>query len=111
MNDYDSDAIRWGLRFFNGDLNGDMPYSTEYLPVTAQQDVNFYEHYYGNHCNNEVNNVENDEIIAHTLQEEFSQLEIAEASGYSNVEDPSHASKFALGWNNPSSRKYSSGSC
>lgn len=110
MNDFDSDAIRWGLRFFNGDSNGDLSYSTEYFPDMAQHDVNFYEHYYGNHCNNEVNHVENDEIIAHTLQEEFSQLEIAEASGYSNVEDPCQASKFGLGWNNRSSRNYSSGS-
>lgn len=106
MNDYDSDAIRWGLRFFNGDSS----YSTEYYPDMAQHDVNFYEHYYGNHCNNEVNHVENDEIIAHTLQEEFSQLEIAEASGYSNAVEPSQASNFALGWNNPSSRNYGSGS-
>ncbi|XP_022978801.1 RNA polymerase sigma factor sigF, chloroplastic [Cucurbita maxima] len=104
MNDYDSDAISWGLRLFNGDSS----YSSEYFPDMAQHDVNFYEHYYGNHCNNEVNHVENDEIIAHTLQEEFSQLEIAEASGYSNIEDPSQASKYALGWDNPSSRNYGS---
>lgn len=88
-----------------------------HFPNMAQHDGNFYEHYYGNgnncnnNCNNEVNHVENDEIIAHTLQEEFSQLEIAEASGYSNVEDPSQASNFAPSWNNPALRNYNSGSC
>ncbi|KAG6595233.1 OVARIAN TUMOR DOMAIN-containing deubiquitinating enzyme 10, partial [Cucurbita argyrosperma subsp. sororia] len=104
MNDYDSDAIRWGLRLFNGDSS----YSTEYFHDMAQHDVNFYDHYHGNRCNNEVNHVENDEIIAHTLQEEFTQLEIAEASGCSNAEEPYQTSNFALGWNNQSSRNYSS---
>lgn len=48
--------------------------------------------------------LENDEIIAHTLQEEIYQLTDAESSG-----NPRHASVLAQDWMSPSTENYNYG--
>ncbi|GAB4836424.1 hypothetical protein Ancab_039530 [Ancistrocladus abbreviatus] len=54
-------------------------------------------------CENIDDNVENDEMIARALQEEFSRLEAAEASGSSEMEGKRlHASILAQDWLDPS---------
>ncbi|KAJ9184311.1 hypothetical protein P3X46_004047 [Hevea brasiliensis] len=67
----DSDVIQWGLRLLDGDppfysgYYGGVPYTRDHYDISDSTDV------------------DSDEIIARTLQEEFSQLAVAENSGYS----------------------------
>ncbi|KAI3920538.1 hypothetical protein MKW92_021857 [Papaver armeniacum] len=111
----DPDVVRWGLNLLEGD-----PFSSGYCGTVTQNDIVYYEGNYGNenhydtqqHSNVEINhydtqqcsNVENDEIIAHTLQEELSQLAVAEATGSSShVEEANfQASILAQDWLGPS---------
>ncbi|XLU47040.1 hypothetical protein S245_041854, partial [Arachis hypogaea] len=94
-----SDVIQWGIDFLDGD-NGYCPgyysnayqydngdaytehcYHSHYDPYIG--DCSFHSHYDAE----ESNQVENDEIIARTLQEEFQQLQIAEQSRQSQAEE------------------------
>ncbi|MCL7033836.1 hypothetical protein MKW94_030785 [Papaver nudicaule] len=114
----DPDVVRWGLNLLEGD-----PFSNSgYCGTVTQNDIVYYDgnenyrnenHYdtqqYGNVENNhydtqQCSNVENDEIIAHALQEELSQLAVAEASGSSShVEETNlQASILAQDWLGPS---------
>uniref|UniRef100_A0A5B7AWF5 ubiquitinyl hydrolase 1 n=1 Tax=Davidia involucrata TaxID=16924 RepID=A0A5B7AWF5_DAVIN len=75
----DPDVVRWGLQLFDGD-----PFSNcGYCGTITQNDEDYYheqyfkEDYYDTGCSN----VENDELIAQALQEELSQLSVAEAPG------------------------------
>ncbi|CAL0309888.1 unnamed protein product [Lupinus luteus] len=74
----EADVIQWGLHI----LNGDPSYSTEYYNnIDQDNNSDIYDGpYFQNNHENDSNDVENDEIIARTLQEEFSQLEIDERS-------------------------------
>ncbi|XP_057478774.1 OVARIAN TUMOR DOMAIN-containing deubiquitinating enzyme 12-like [Actinidia eriantha] len=102
----DSDVVRWGLHF----LDVDQIFNSSYYGDNNQGNVNIcHEQYTGyNDYNTQHSNVENDEIIAHALQEEWSQLEIAEASESSHAEEPFQASSItAPDW--LSSRNYYSG--
>lgn len=99
-----SDVFQWGLRILGGE-----PASSEYYGDIIQHDT--YEisdgQYYRQHDDTDSNNVENDEIIAHTLQEEFSQLAISEASGYSHAgEDHLQASNLAHDWDSQPTPNY-----
>ncbi|RVW97279.1 OTU domain-containing protein [Vitis vinifera] len=83
----DPDVVRWGLQLFDGD-----PFSNcGYGGTIVQNDVSYYDgpYFKEDHYDNECSNVENDEIIAHALQEELSQLAVDEAAGLSHevVED------------------------
>ncbi|KAI9086206.1 hypothetical protein K1719_031660 [Acacia pycnantha] len=94
-----SDIIQWGLRL----LDGDPSYSPGYYGEIVQHDTgNIYDgNYYHSHYDAESNHIENDEMIARTLQEEFSQLDIAESSSYSQAsEEHYHAPEIAYGWHN-----------
>ncbi|XP_019444318.1 PREDICTED: uncharacterized protein LOC109348371 isoform X2 [Lupinus angustifolius] len=75
-----SDVLQWGLNI----LNGDPGYNTGYYSDVIQDDTSdiYNGHYFQNNYEIDCNHVENDEIIARTLQEEFSQLEIDECSRY-----------------------------
>ncbi|KAI4300299.1 hypothetical protein L6164_033691 [Bauhinia variegata] len=107
-----SDVIQWGLQFFDGDPS----YSHGYYGGIVQQDsVDEYNGTYHvdiiqqGHYDTDSNHVENDEIIARTLQEEFAQLAIAECSTYSQAgEEQIHASEPAYDWHNSSMMNYSS---
>lgn len=73
MHDQDLDVVEWGLRLFNCDP--DPGYSCN----PAEHDSNIYGQYFRDPYQTELS-IENDERIAHTLQEEYSQLAISEAS-------------------------------
>lgn len=101
----ESDVIKWSRDFFDNPL----VYSGYY---TSQHDANGT--YYGQHPmsdhEEECSTVENDEIIAHTLQEEFSQLAMREVPVYSHAEEEySRASIDQQNWQTASPRMYWSG--
>lgn len=110
--DQDSGFVQWGLRFFDYD-----PYlHSGYHDDIIQHDGN--DIYHGRSFRNNddddaesCNNVESDEIIARTLQEEFSQLAIEEASQYSHAQDEHTMLETSQDhdWNSSSTRNYSSG--
>ncbi|KAJ8754053.1 hypothetical protein K2173_001951 [Erythroxylum novogranatense] len=78
--DQDSDVIRWGLSL----LDGDPPLYSGYYGEAIESSNNYQEQYIEDRYDiTDSNHVENDEIIARTLQEDFSQLAVSEASGYS----------------------------
>lgn len=75
----DPDVVRWGLQLFEGD-----PYcNCAYYGSLTENNTDYYnaqdfkEVQYDVGCNN----VEDDEFIAHALQEQLSQLSVSEASG------------------------------
>ncbi|KAJ9178078.1 hypothetical protein P3X46_009993 [Hevea brasiliensis] len=104
----DPDVLQWGLQLFESN-----PYSNYIYCDTATQDgVDFYgeqlfkEDYYNTDCCN----IEHDELIAHALQEELSQLSVVEAPKSPHEEDePLQVSSFQLDWHNQSMDNYGSG--
>ncbi|XP_047153552.1 OVARIAN TUMOR DOMAIN-containing deubiquitinating enzyme 12 isoform X2 [Vigna umbellata] len=105
-----SDVFQWGLNL----LDGDPAYSPGYYGNIIQHDTGdiYNGHYFHNQYDNECDHVENDEIIARTLQEEFSQLEIAESSGYfQQGEQQFHVPETQppYDWHNSSMMNYCSG--
>ncbi|KAI8563320.1 hypothetical protein RHMOL_Rhmol03G0103200 [Rhododendron molle] len=75
MSESDSDVVRWGLNFLEAD-----PLFNSHYGDNNQGDVYIYRQWHNGYNNTDTgcSNVENDEIIAHALQEEFSQLTISE---------------------------------
>ncbi|XP_042451247.1 OVARIAN TUMOR DOMAIN-containing deubiquitinating enzyme 9-like isoform X3 [Zingiber officinale] len=107
MYEQDSEIHRWGFDFLNCDLFSVSPY----CGVNTQQDSDFYDNGYVGHANigTECIIVENDEIIAHALQEELSQLAVAEASGSTHEEKCLQVSVLAQDWFGPCTGSYLSG--
>lgn len=105
INESDSDILQWGLRLLDVD-----PYSNAgYYGETIHNDVddNYPRHYVGSNYETDSNDVENDEIIARTLQEEFSRIAVTETSGYSDAgEEHSQASNLVHNWHSPSTKDY-----
>ncbi|XP_050251012.1 uncharacterized protein LOC126697920 isoform X3 [Quercus robur] len=105
--DYDPDVTRWGLHHLldvctltnNASCSGVTRYD---------QDLSRVEFVREGYC--EKDNVENDEAIAHALQEEFLRIDCLEASGVSNG-GPEHLQESVLAQNclGPSGRHYSYG--
>ncbi|KAL5565752.1 hypothetical protein UlMin_028916 [Ulmus minor] len=111
----DPDVVRWGLQLFDSD-----PYSNCGYPVTiTQHDGDYYpgqgqyynEETYEKDCEN-VENVENDEAIARTLQEELSQLALLEEEPESSHEGAGNLqiANFSQDWVDQSVGNYGSGS-
>ncbi|KAF8395251.1 hypothetical protein HHK36_019193 [Tetracentron sinense] len=103
----DPDVVRWGLHL----LDGDPLTNCGYCGTVTEHDADSYngqyvrEDQYGRECSN----VENDEIIAHALQEELSQLAAVEAYGSSCAgEEHVQASILAQDWLGTSMRTYRS---
>lgn len=74
----DPDVVQWGLQLFDAG-----PYSTcGYCGTVTQDSANCYHGHYFNEDNyeTEFSNTENDELMAHALQQQLSQLAVAEAS-------------------------------
>ncbi|OWM82418.1 OVARIAN TUMOR DOMAIN-containing deubiquitinating enzyme 12 [Punica granatum] len=105
MLEQDSDVFQWGQRLF------DTPFFHPGYPTDAiHQDAGSIYHVPVNHYVTEYNTVENDEIIAHTLQEEFSHLAVRESSQDFHVpDDDSSMSVHQQDWRSPSMRLYYSG--
>lgn len=109
----DPDVVQWGLQFFQSD-----PYSNyAYCDTTTTQDnVDHYDgeqHFKGdNYDNTECFNVEDDELFAHALQEELSQLAVTEVPE-SPQEENEHLQMpvFQQDWLGQSMENDSSGRC
>ncbi|KAJ4822076.1 hypothetical protein Tsubulata_020324 [Turnera subulata] len=89
MYEQDSDVVQWGLRL----LDGDPSFYPGYYGEIIQTDDSYEEQYIRDHYDiSDCTHIENDEIIARTLQEEFSQLAVAEGSGYEGhqLQEPVH---------------------
>lgn len=72
----DPDVVRWGLQLFDSD-----PYSNyAYSGVIPQNSVDYYQDHYfkDDHFNTGSSNEENHNFSAQCLQEELSQLSVAE---------------------------------
>ena len=109
MYGHDSDAMQWGMRLFDGDPSF---YNGYYGDVFRTDHESYHGHYNGDHYDiSDCSHVENDEIIARTLQEDFSRLAMSEeASGYShNGEEQLTTSVDAEDWHYTTSRNYYSG--
>ncbi|XAR69121.1 Ubiquitinyl hydrolase 1 [Bertholletia excelsa] len=75
MYEPDSDAVRWGVDFLDVDL-----FNSSYYGYNNQGDISITHGQYAgdDNYNTECRNFENDEVIAHALQGEFSQISITE---------------------------------
>ncbi|XP_044482419.1 OVARIAN TUMOR DOMAIN-containing deubiquitinating enzyme 12-like isoform X2 [Mangifera indica] len=75
MYEQDPDVLWWGLQLFESDPY----YSSGYGDTISPDDVDNYGQHFGeDHYEAECCNVEYDELIAHALQEELSQLAVVE---------------------------------
>lgn len=103
--DHESDFVQWGLGLLNIDEDPALNYGYYGDDLYRRQS-------YGVYYDTEPNNVENDEIIAHTLQEEFSRLDFAESSGHSHRgEDQLHGSALVHAWQSPPGNYSSAHDC
>lgn len=120
VRDQDPDVIRWGLHhLFQGQgAAAAADYCSAHHPQTATTDYAQTEHpvHHGDGDGDgdwdspvgikidritQNDAVENDEIIAHALQEELSQIAVAEASGTSHA-DEQHSAVLTQQWFRPS---------
>ncbi|KAG2690129.1 hypothetical protein I3843_09G169200 [Carya illinoinensis] len=94
-----SDVMQWGLQLLDGDPNNS-GYCGEIIHHSADDAYNgIYQENYDTNCSH----LENDEVIARTLQEEFSQLAVSEASRYSHAGgEQFQASNLEHDWHGPS---------
>ncbi|KAK2968189.1 hypothetical protein RJ640_018282 [Escallonia rubra] len=101
--EFDPDVVRWGLHL----LDVCTP-SNDGAPSTItlyDMDLSRVEYVREGYCETKQINVENDEVIAHALQEELSRLVDAETSRLSHAEnDYQQASILAQDWLGPSKR-------
>ncbi|PKA47789.1 OTU domain-containing protein 5 [Apostasia shenzhenica] len=99
MCDQDPDVVRWGLHLLLGEFS-----STAHCETTSLNDTSIYRAEYSHDKDviMDCANIENDEIIALALQEELSEIAIAEASGMSTVgEEHLQASVLSQDWFRP----------
>lgn len=85
MSDPDPDVARWGLHL----LDVDHLFSSNYYGDTSHHDVYISREQYSTDNHNDMDSIsiENDEIIAHTLQEELTRMSLAERTEFSNARD------------------------
>ncbi|KAM0065622.1 putative ubiquitinyl hydrolase 1 [Helianthus debilis subsp. tardiflorus] len=86
MCESNSDVVRWGLHY----LDVDHIFSSTYYGDSNQHDVNICHEQYngGSYQETELNNVRNDEMLAHSLQQELLDLSISDEDELSNVSNP-----------------------
>lgn len=107
--DQDPDILRWGLNLLEiGEPFSTNTYSTTSTPQNSGYYIGEYER--ESHYDSMESKVESDEMLAHALQEEYSNLAVAEASGASIV-DGQHmqASILEQAWSGPTPSNHSSG--
>lgn len=103
--EHDSGIMQWARNL----LDGDPVYNSVHYGDMIQHDANdiYRGQYARGQYDTESNHVENDEVIAYTLQEEYSRLSVAEDTGYSHAEEEhSQASTHADDWDGLSRRGY-----
>ncbi|XP_034704739.1 OVARIAN TUMOR DOMAIN-containing deubiquitinating enzyme 9 isoform X3 [Vitis riparia] len=104
----DPDVVRWGLHLL--DICSLSNTGSGSSVTRYDADLSQVEYVREGYYEEQHNSVENDEIIAHALQEELSHIAAAEASGLSNVgKDHLQASILAQDWLGPSKRHPGSG--
>ncbi|MFS7990184.1 putative ubiquitinyl hydrolase 1 [Helianthus anomalus] len=86
MCESNSDVVRWGLHY----LDVDHIFSSTYYGDSNQHDVNICHEQYngGSYQETELNDVKNDEMLAHSLQQELLDLSISDEDELSNVSNP-----------------------
>ncbi|XVF07879.1 hypothetical protein REPUB_Repub06bG0177300 [Reevesia pubescens] len=103
MYQQDSDFVHW---FLGGDPFFHSAYNSGMMQHDAG-DVYRHAHYVRGYTDTQSSQIENDEVIARTLQEEFSHLAVAEASQFSHAgEQQFQASSEPHEWQSPSTRDY-----
>lgn len=109
MLEQDSDVYQWGQRLFDTNPSFNPGYPTD----ATHQDVRSicHMHYPMSHYVTEYSTVEDDEIVAHTLQEDFSHLGMRETSENFHMadEESSISAVHPQGWRSPSMRLYYAG--
>ncbi|KAK4419217.1 OVARIAN TUMOR DOMAIN-containing deubiquitinating enzyme 10 [Sesamum alatum] len=104
MHEPEPDAAPWSF------FNFDNIFSNNYYGDSTQHDVKICHEQYirDNHCDTGCGNIDTDEIIAHSLlQEELSQLSIAESPEVSHSgEEYSQSSTVVPNWDNSSNNYY-----
>ncbi|XWS55847.1 hypothetical protein CRYUN_Cryun09bG0035100 [Craigia yunnanensis] len=104
MYQQDSDFIHWVL-------GGDPFYHSAYNSDMIQHDagdIYHHAHYFRGHTDTQSIQIENDEVIARALQEEFSHLAVAEASEFSHSGEQQlqQGTSEPHDWHSPSTRDY-----
>ncbi|CAN6302699.1 unnamed protein product [Urochloa humidicola] len=92
--DQDPDVIRWGLHLLLPAHDHHHTQTTAYAPPPPFGDAS-------NSVDIKVDHVDSDEIIAQTLQEELSQVALAEASGASSSADDNRSAVLTQQWLRP----------
>ncbi|KAL2481382.1 Cysteine proteinases superfamily protein [Abeliophyllum distichum] len=102
MNEPESDVAPWSF------FNVDQIFSNNYYGDNTQYDVKISHEQYirDSYCDTESGGIVNDEICAHALQEEFSQLSIAEAPELSDYGEKSFQHSTVDPGHSPSSNYY-----
>uniref|UniRef100_A0A7N0R9K0 ubiquitinyl hydrolase 1 n=1 Tax=Kalanchoe fedtschenkoi TaxID=63787 RepID=A0A7N0R9K0_KALFE len=123
--EHDSELARWGLRLLEGDEEDRNKYigcsvssfESGGGPISSSEynsDISHYrvliqhDPYSRGNYQTESSNVQNDEIIAQTLQEELSQLDVTEESEFHESQQNSE-SVYQQDWHNPSLGEYYTG--
>lgn len=108
MLEQDSDVYKWGQSFFDTYSFFNTVYMTDAFDQGSSSI--YHVNYPMNPYETEYSNVENDEIIAHTLQEEFSHLAMREMSeNYHVPEQDSSIPVDQQDWHSSPTRHYNSG--
>lgn len=95
----DSPVIQWGLQL----LDGGPTNPGYYRQITHHSADDVCNGHYQEHYDTDGSHLENDEVIARTLQEEFLQMTVSEVSGYSHAgEEHYQASNLEHDWHSPS---------
>ncbi|KAI4369156.1 hypothetical protein MLD38_017639 [Melastoma candidum] len=107
MLEQDSEIVQWGHRLFDTNSVISSGYYIESIPQDA---TNYNEEYTVSDYSEDPGPVENDEIIAHALQEEFSQLAMRESPEYSDsAEEDSRVTIDQQNWQVPPENYYWTG--
>ncbi|KAH1039558.1 hypothetical protein J1N35_041301 [Gossypium stocksii] len=102
MNQQDSDFMHWVL-------GGDLFYPSVYSYTIQHDNGEMYHHMHDfrGHTDTQSSQIENDKIIAGILQEEFSHLDVAEASQFSHADEQQlQASSGPHDWYSPLATNY-----
>lgn len=101
----DPDVVRWGLHQLMNVCSFPNS-SSESTVIQYEPDWSQVAYLKEGYCQKEQANVENDEVIAYALQEEFSKIAATEASGSFNM---GQTSVLSQDWIHLSDRQHDSG--
>ncbi|KAI6669405.1 hypothetical protein NL676_004290 [Syzygium grande] len=106
--DQDHDFVQWGLQLFDSN-----PYSNcGYCSTLTQDNLDYYPgpYFEEDDFTMDCGNVDSDELIAHALQEELSQLAVTETDQSAHEESEQLQPSFVLhNWPDQSIQNYASG--